>query len=286
MGSDDKSRDDELEAAPRQTREDVLDDSSTMDRGHGGRRARASQQRPATAGEAPEEFERLTLLMRVQHIVLALSCIILIVTGVPLRYPGSAFSGLYFDLTQGVWLPGILHRLAAGGLIALAVFHLGYIAFTREGREQSRHLLPRVKDVRDLLDNLRYFLGITPEQPKFARYSYFEKFDYWAVYWGSVIMILSGAVLWFHELAMRFLPKLAIDVAHEVHSDEALLAVLAIVIWHFYNVHFNPDRFPMSWTWWTGKMSKEDMIKHHPLEYQRIVREQDRHESDDGGTEG
>jgi len=239
----------------------------------------------ARAAEAPEEFERLTLLMRAQHIVLAVSCILLIVTGVPLRYPSSAFARLYFDLTQGVWLPGLVHRIAAVGLIALAVFHMGYIALTREGREQWRHLLPRVKDVRDVLQNVAYFLGLWAERPRFDRYSYFEKFDYWAVYWGSVILIVSGAVLWFHEHVMRFLPKVAIDMAHEAHSDEALLAVLAIVIWHFYNVHFNPDRFPMNWACWTGKMSKEDMIHHHPLEYERLVRRQDRHESDEGGPE-
>jgi cytochrome b subunit of formate dehydrogenase len=249
----------------------------------------ASHNRPAeetfigVAG-APEEIERMTLLMRVQHIILAVSCIILILTGMPLRYPDSAFAELVFRLAGGVGAAGVLHRIGATALTLVGVFHMGYVAFTREGREQWKYLLPRVKDVLDVLLNVAYFFGLRRHRPRFDRFSYFEKFDYWAVYWGCVIMIGSGVVLWFHEYAMRFLPKVAVDVAHEAHSDEGLLATLAIVIWHFYNVHFNPDRFPMSWVWWTGKMSREDMLEHHPLEYERIAAEPRASEPDDGGT--
>ena len=232
----------------------------------------------------PDELERMTLLMRAQHIVLALSCIVLIVTGMPLRYPDSDFAELLFRLTDGVWLAGIVHRVAASALIVVGVFHMGYVALTREGREQWKYLLPRFKDVKDVLLNVAYFLGLRRGKPRFDRFSYFEKFDYWAVYWGCVVMIGSGVVLWFHEYAMRFLPKVAVDVAHEAHSDEGLLAMLAIIIWHFYNVHFNPDRFPMSWAWWTGKMSAEDMVKHHPLEYERLVGLECEPDPDDGGT--
>jgi cytochrome b subunit of formate dehydrogenase len=239
---------------------------------------------PSAAG-ALEDFERLTLLMRAQHILLAASCIILIVTGIPLRYPDSDFARFFFGLTQGVSLPGLLHRIGAAALIAVSAFHMAYIVFTREGRDQWRYLLPRLKDVRDVVQNVAYFFGLRRDRPRFDRYSYFEKFDYWAVYWGCVIMILSGVVLWFHEQAMRFLPKIAVDVAHEAHSDEGLLAMLAIVIWHFYNVHFNPDRFPMNWAWLTGKMSREDMTKHHPLEYERLVGSTAEGGAQEGGAE-
>jgi formate dehydrogenase subunit gamma len=248
--------------------------------------ASALQSDPVAAEESPEEFQRLTVLMRVQHIILAVSCIILIVTGMPLRYPDSTFAELLFRTTDGVAGAGMLHRIAAAALTFVGVFHMGYVALTREGREQWKYLLPRVKDVVDVLLNVAYFLGIRRGRPQFDRFSYFEKFDYWAVYWGCVVMIGSGVILWFHEHVMRFLPKVAIDVAHEAHSDEGLLAMLAIIIWHFYNVHFNPDRFPMSWVWWTGKMTKEEMIEHHPLEYERISGQIHGAEPRDGGAEG
>jgi len=234
--------------------------------------------------EPEEEFERLSLLMRIQHIGLFTSCIILIITGMPLKFPDSIFAKLLFGATHGIAFSGAVHRVGAAVLIVVSVFHMGYIALSREGRNQWRHLFPRVSDVLNVVQNVMYFLGFRRDPARFARFSYIEKFDYWAVYWGCVVMILSGALLWFQDEAMRFLPKLAVDMAKEAHSDEALLATLAIVVWHFYNVHFNPDRFPMSWTWWTGMIDKEEMVKHHPLEYEAIMAE--RASKAEGGTEG
>jgi hypothetical protein len=96
-------------------------------------------------------------------------------------------------------------------------------------------------------------------------------------------MITSGLMLWFQDTTMAILPKFALDMAHEAHSDEALLATLAIIIWHFYNVHFNPDNFPMSWTWLTGKISKEKIMHHHPLEYEKIMAEREKLRNNGGG---
>jgi cytochrome b subunit of formate dehydrogenase len=118
---------------------------------------------------------------------------------------------------------------------------------------------------------LRYFLGKTEEKPRFGRFSYVEKFDYWAVYWGMVIMIGSGLILWYLETFLQYLPKFAADIAREAHSDEGLLATLAIIIWHFYNVHLNPENFPMNWTMFTGKISETDIRRHHPLEYEELM---------------
>jgi cytochrome b subunit of formate dehydrogenase len=118
---------------------------------------------------------------------------------------------------------------------------------------------------------IRYFVGKSDEKPRFGRFSYVEKFDYWAVYWGMVIMIGSGLILWYLETALQFLPKFAADIAREAHSDEGLLATLAIIIWHFYNVHLNPEHFPMNRTFWTGMISEEEMRHHHPLEYEAVM---------------
>lgn len=223
---------------------------------------------------SPEEFQRFSFLFRIQHMVLIASCITLIITGMPLRYPDSRWAEVFFHLTGGVAGSGIIHRIGAVGLIGVGVFHMVYIILIRDGRQNFLALLPRFQDVRDVFKNVWYFLGRSKTGAAFGRFSYIEKFDYWAVYWGMVIMITSGLILWFQDRAMSVMPKLFVDVAHEAHSDEALLATLAIIIWHFYNVHFSPDQFPMSWTWLNGRISREKMIHHHPLEYEKLVGEQ------------
>lgn len=223
-------------------------------------------------GVSPSEvFQRFSLMFRVQHIVLFSSCILLMVTGLPMKFPNTRWAAAFFGLTGGVATSGIIHRIGAVGLISVGFFHMVYITLTRDGRHNFRELIPRFQDFKDVFQNVWYFLGRSKTGAAFGRFSYMEKFDYWAVYWGMVVMIVSGLMLWFEEKTMSFLPKFALDVARVAHSDEALLAILAIVIWHFYNVHFNPDHFPMSWTWLNGKISKEDMIHHHPREYEQIV---------------
>src|SRR3990172_2674128 len=149
--------------------------------------------------------------------------------------------------------------------------HILYTILTRDGRRDFLLLLPKLGDAKDTAHNIRHFLGKVPEKPRFGRFSYIEKFDYWAVYWGCIIMIGSGLFLWFETYVLRFLPKYSLDVAHEMHSDEAMLATLAIVIWHFYNVHFNPDRFPGTLLWWHGQLSEHEMKEEHPLEYEEIL---------------
>lgn len=231
----------------------------------------------------PEEFQRFSLVFRIQHIVLFASCIVLMITGLPLRFPNTGWAAVFFTLTGGVAASGFMHRIGATGLIAVGLFHMIYITLTRDGRHNFRELIPRFHDVKDVFKNVWYFLGRSKTGAAFGRFSYIEKFDYWAVYWGMVIMIASGLMLWFQNTTMSIFPKFYIDIAHEAHSDEALLATLAIIIWHFYNVHFNPDHFPMSWTWWTGKITRQKMIHHHPLEYEQIAAEQDKSAGGDGG---
>jgi cytochrome b subunit of formate dehydrogenase len=171
----------------------------------------------------------------------------------------------------GVQMSTLIHRIGAVGLIAVGAYHLLYLLVFRQGRRDFWELLPRPRDARDLLQMLRYFLGKTNDKPRFGRFSYVEKFDYWAVYWGMVIMIGSGLILWFLETSLQYLPKFAADIAREAHSDEGLLATLAIIIWHFYNVHLNPENFPMNWTMFTGNISEEEMRRHHPLEHEELM---------------
>ena len=238
------------------------------------RGARRREARAHAAAEvADEQFERLSLNIRLQHGLMAISVILLVLTGIPLKFHESGWARALIGLFGGPDVSPIVHRVGAVGLIVVGFWHLVYITLFREGRWNFLHLLPRPKDAVDAFKQIRYYLSLTDERPKFDRFSYVEKFDYWAVYWGMVIMIGSGTVLWFTDFWLRWAPKWATDIAKEAHSDEALLATLAIVIWHFYNVHFNPHKFPMNRTFLDGKISARDMIEEHPLEYERMMSE-------------
>lgn len=217
------------------------------------------------------EYERLTLHQRLQHMVLIFAFVLLLVTGFPLRYPEATASGAVLRALGGSGARAVLHRFGAVLLIGLCVYHLGYVLFSRRGHDEFLALTPRPKDARDLLRMLRFYLGLAPSKPRFGRFNYIEKFEYLAMGWGSVIMILTGLMLWFHDFTLAFLPKWVWDVTKVVHSWEAVLAFLAIIIWHMYNVHLNPSAFPMSKIWLTGKITEKELRGEHPLEYEQIV---------------
>ncbi|MFQ5864965.1 MAG: formate dehydrogenase subunit gamma, partial [bacterium] len=218
-----------------------------------------------------ESFVRLSLTLRIQHIVLFVSCIILIVTGLPVKFHETGWAAFIFSLFGGIKVTSLLHRVGATGLIGVGIYHLLHTMFNKAGRRDFWLLLPRFNDLGDLMTMIKFYLGKSKEKARFGRFSYVEKFDYWAVYWGMVIMIGSGLLMWFEEISLRFVPKFVIDIAMEAHSDEGLLATLAIIIWHFYNVHFNPDKFPMNNVWLSGRITKREMLEEHPLEYEEIL---------------
>lgn len=250
-------------------------------------RAKIREKQKQAAAEEPEEewFLRFCLLFRIQHIILFTSVILLILTGLPLKFTESFFAKLIFASQESFMVASVIHRIAASFLALFVVLHLYYVLFTRDGRSDFIQLLPRPKDALDVIDNIKYFFGFSKHPARFDRFSYIEKFDYWAVYWGVVIMVGTGLGLWFQEQFLTFMPKYLFDVLKEIHSDEALLATLAIVIWHFYNVHFNPSRFPGTLMWWHGKISAEDMKEEHPLEYERIMRERGEEKAEPSSSE-
>lgn len=223
-------------------------------------------------GKSPEKetVKRFGKQYIIQHLILLLSVLTLIITGFYLWFMGRPEQIWWSQKMDGIETIRLLHRIAGTVLTVLGIYHLGYITLTREGRRELFYLLPRVKDVTDLFQNLAWFLHLRKSPPRFDRFTYYEKFDYWAVYWGCVIMIGTGLVLWFDRLNL-----MPYELAAEIHADEAILATLAIFIWHFYNVHYKPGRFPGSTTWLNGRISKEEMLKDHPLEFERLQREQD-----------
>ena len=138
------------------------------------------------------------------------------------------------------------------------------------GRALFCDLLPRRRDFTDPFRVLRYNLGLARAKPAFGRFSYIEKIEYWAMLWGSVVMGVTGLILWFDNTSMGLLTKLGFDISRTIHFYEAVLATLAIIVWHFYFVIFNPDVYPMNLAWLTGWMSEREMREEHPLELARL----------------
>lgn len=221
-----------------------------------------------------DRFERFSLNERMQHIVLFSTFIVLVLTGFPLKYPEVEFLSPLFYLTGGVQGARIIHR-TAGVIMGLDflyhnVYILSLLYRRRIGWKGILLMVPQPKDVKDLVQNFRYFLGLSQDRPRFDKFSYLEKFDYWAVYWGIFIMGGSGLILWFPEFWTQFTQLDIIRIAYIAHSDEALLAFLAITCWHLYNVHLTPRHFPMNKVWYRGWLTREEMMEEHPLEYERI----------------
>ncbi len=206
---------------------------------------------------------RMSGNQRAQHLVLLLSFFVLVITGFALKYPESWFAA---GLGMGEKARGVLHRVAAAALIAAGCYHVLYLAITGEGRKLIRALVPVLHDARDLRDTMRYYLDGGVARPRYARFSYAEKMEYWALVWGMLVMASTGVMLWAKVTFGHFLPRWLFDVATAVHFYEAILATLAIVVWHFYQVFFDPDVYPMNWAWFDGKMSLHHYREEHALD--------------------
>jgi len=199
-----------------------------------------------------------------QHHLLMVSFIVLVVTGFALRFSDIWISRVLFGWDRGFAVRGIIHRAAAGILIFTTVWHAIYL-FTRRGKKFLKDMMPKLSDFKEFFQQIFFYLGRKKERPQFKRFSYVEKAEYWALIWGTAVMIITGILLWFDNFFVSFLPKGFLDVALVIHYYEAILASLAILIWHLYATIFNPEVYPMNPSWLTGKMP-EDMYEHeHPL---------------------
>jgi formate dehydrogenase gamma subunit len=235
----------------------------------------------------------MTLSERLQHGSLAISFIVLVITGFMLRYPESWWVLAVRRVRPRVFdLRSPTHRVAAVVMVAASLYHVAYLAFARRGRDLLRDLWWRRKDLSDAVGTLKYNLGISGERPRYDRFSYIEKSEYWALVWGTLVMAVTGFVMWFDNTFIGLLSKLGYDVSRTIHFYEAWLATLAILVWHIYFVVFNPDAYPMNMAWLTGKLSEKEMEEEHPLELARLhEQEQERqqaqeppHQSASAGT--
>ncbi len=222
--------------------------------------------------EAEIKYLRMNKSERIQHFLLLSSFIILVFTGFALKFPESWWVRV-FAATVGenaFEARGLVHRIAAVVMIVASVYHLAYILFTERGKKLVMDFLPKKSDLTEFKDSMLYLIGKNEAKPLFGRFSYIEKMEYWAVVWGTVIMGATGFVLWFKDFFFSIVGNVGMDIATAIHYYEAILATLAIVVWHFYFVFLNPDVRPMNKAWLSGYLTKEEMEKEHPLELAEI----------------
>ena len=240
------------------------------------RRAKKNQNRLAEKAKRrrsrTQAISRFSLYFRIQHAMVAASVLVLIVTGVPIKFHDSPIGAAAASFGL-VHFMGITHRVAAAIMALGSILHIFWVVFTREGWRTFLDLLPRMRDFSDCYQLTKSLLGFSQERPRFDRFTFIEKFDYWAVYWGVIIMLGTGMLLAFNTYFMNQIGPYSMRIANLIHSDEALLASLALLLWHMYWAHFNPDKFPMNRTFLSGTMSVDEMIEEHPTELERRVRQ-------------
>jgi formate dehydrogenase gamma subunit len=227
--------------------------------------------RGTTRHESGEQVLRMNLHFRIAHWLIVFSFPTLVATGFALKYPESWWAAPLLQWESHFAFRGTIHRIAAVVLVASMVYHLIHLIASRRDRVILRKLLPGTKDAWDLVGVMRHNLGLTRERPVFGKFNYAEKIEYWAFIWGTVVMTVSGLLLWFNNFTLRNFPKWVSDAATAVHFYEAILASLAILIWHFYMVIFDPDVYPMDRAWLTGKASADHLRETRPEYYLALV---------------
>jgi cytochrome b subunit of formate dehydrogenase len=241
-----------------------------------------------------EVFERMSAFERVQHLSLIIAFVLLALTGFPLLLFSLKIVRKMFRGESAFQVRSLIHRAAAVVLIVTAVIHTAYVGLSRRGRQYIRDMKLRAKDFRDAVQSFGHGLGFTrflyrrglgrkffarhpywlfKTEPLADRYGFVEKFEYWSLVLGSLIMIVSGFFMWRVDISLRLFPLWLHQIFVIVHSYEATLAVLAVLIWHMYHAHLRPEVFPMSRVWLDGKIIGRELRLRHPLEYLRIHEE-------------
>lgn len=231
---------------------------------------------PAVDHSAGPYVRRFTSTQIVIHLIVIVSFLVLAATGLPLKYAGTPWAPKLMALWGGPHAGGILHRIAAVVTFGYFGFHVLSVIYAMLFKHERgylwgpRSMVPQPSDIRDLVRNVGYFLYLGP-RPKFDRWTYWEKFDYLAVFWGIAIIGFTGLMLWFPGFFTRFLPGWTLNAAAIAHSDEALLATGFIFVFHFFHTHLRPESFPMDPVIFTGRMPLERLKEERPLQYERLV---------------
>ncbi len=230
-------------------------------------------------GEVAErQFVRFSRLQRILHICMIVSFITLALTGLTLKFSYTKWAALLSHLLGGFENAGYIHRSAAVVMFGVFITHLVDL-YKLKKREHSSwfamifgpgSMVPNRKDLAELVATLKWFVG-QGKRPAYGRWTYWEKFDYFAVFWGIAVIGSTGLTLWFPVFFTRFIPGSFLNVATIIHSDEALLATGFIFTVHFFNTHLRPEKFPMDITVFTGRMALEELKRDKPREYEALV---------------
>ena len=213
---------------------------------------------------------RFSRRQRIEHALVMACFVILCLTGFPQKFYTHAWAVELVRLLGGIDWARRIHHLAGYTLAALTVIHFAAGLAGMLTRQLPFSMMPTRKDFLDVFRQLRFYLGELPHAPLYDRFSYKEKFEYWGLVMGNVIMVMTGFLLSFPIQVTAYLPGVLIPAAKMAHSNEGLMAFLVITIWHIFNVHLNPDAFPFDPAIFTGRISRERYEHEHPLELARL----------------
>ena len=231
-----------------------------------------------THAPGAKQYQRFTLFQRILHLLMLLSFFVLALTGMVLKFAHMGWAQLWADVLGGFQVTSVLHRLGAVVLLGVFAVHLWDVRNQKVESGQSwwgfifaRHtMMFTKKDLQEIIGALKWFAGRGP-RPQYGRFTYWEKFDYFAVFWGMFIIGSTGLILWFPEIFTIIFPGWWVNVATILHSDEALLAVAFIFTVHFYNTHFRPDKFPMDTVIFTGRVPVDELEADKPAEFEEML---------------
>ena len=222
---------------------------------------------------AEEEIRRFDIHQIIQHVGLMVSFILLVVTGIPLKFHTWAISQWWIGVWGGIEVTRSVHNFSAWVMGFICLYHIIYLLYSILilKRPFPIKMIPSGQDLRNLLQELGYYLGLRKARPMVDRFNWKEKFDYWAIFWGMPVMFISGFIMMYPVLVTKVLPGWVVPTALVAHSDEAMLALVWIVLVHVFFNHFSPGVFPINTSIFTGKVTKERYRREHPLEYERLL---------------
>ncbi len=238
-------------------------------------------------------FFRFNLDLRIQHFILAATVVILVLSGMPLKFSDASWAPYLYAIFGGINMAPTVHKITGAIMLILFVYHLfwifkeiyrnHYLPMKKDGtltmgrmtmRIIKLPMVPNLKDLKDIIGLVKYLFYFTNVRPDGDEYTWKEKFDYWAPFWGMLIIGASGLIIWYKEFFTQIIPGWVINFSLIAHSDEALLAGLFLFIWHWYNVHFSTSVFPMGTVFLTGYLNEELMCEEHYEHYVRVMMEE------------
>ena len=240
---------------------------------------------------------RFSVHIVIQHLLIAITFLVLVATGLPVYFSDMFWSPYVISVFGGADTARIVHRIAAFVMMFACAYHLvtviggTLLKVINNEFDYKRTIIPRLKDLFDLIHDIKYFLGLEPYRPKMEKFMYKQKLHYLAIIWGNVVLITAGSALLFPDVMAKLFPgslarliPTAVnnggsfpaffqELARLMHADEAVMALIVIAFWHWLNVHFVPGRFPLQWTFLTGRITREHQIEEHFLEYLNNLKE-------------